>query len=76
VITIVITIVVCIFPLVIKFHYGNNIQKLYRREDEFMAKYGSLVEGLNVHRHGSKVLIFLWMEKLRILWFVSMLVFM
>jgi hypothetical protein len=72
---------VAIFPLVVYLIYTKKQNQKYIRDREqtgkdFMKKFGLIVTGLNVHRYGTKPISYLYLDMLRKLWLVSMLVFM
>ena len=77
-ITVVLVAVVIGLPFFIRFFYGSkrNVDKIWNQEPEFINKFGSIVKPLNMHRHGRRVLSYLYMGMVRKLWLVYMIVFM
>jgi hypothetical protein len=66
------------FPIFTGIFYSNPyvVKSIYYRKPEFMKKYGSLVQELNMHRHGPRVVSYLVVGMFRKLWLVLILVFM
>jgi len=61
VITLVVLLIILTFPFIIMCLYlpKSNFDKILQGDEEFLAKYGSILENLNFARMGKKVLIFI-----------------
>ena len=76
--TIFILIILVGFPITVGILYSRPavFKLVYKRDEIFMNKFGSLIIGLNFHRLGPKVFIYLWATMIRKLWLALTLVFM
>jgi hypothetical protein len=77
-VAVVILVIVIGMPFFVRCFYGNrrNVNKIWNQEPDFMNKYGSIIKPLNMHRHGRRVLSYLYVGMARKLWLVYMIVFL
>ena len=70
-------ILILAFPLFIAVHYNlpNNYKKITQRDEDFLARYGNILNDLNLKRRGRIVFIPVIASFIRKLWLIYMIVF-
>jgi hypothetical protein len=59
-VSLIVLVIIFVFPIILMCLYlpKNNFDKILERDEDFFAKYGSVLENLNFKRMGKKAFIF------------------
>jgi hypothetical protein len=65
------------FPIFVAIFYGlkRNLDRVLRRDENFMSRFGSILEGLNFKRRGRLVLVYVCTTMVMKLWLACIVVF-
>jgi hypothetical protein len=71
----VLAVVMMVFPIFVGIFYSLNFKKIVREDRKFLSKWGSLIEPLNFKRQGKKVIFYPVFSLVRKLIFAATLVY-
>ena len=68
---------IILYPVFVAVFYSRpaNYERIMNYDKEFLARFGSAIEGLNFKRQEKKVLVYLFFTILRRLWLAHIVVF-
>lgn len=76
-VSLIVLVIIFVFPIILMCLYlpKKNFDKILQRDEDFIAKYGSVIENLNFKRMGKKALIFVIFSFIRKLLLIYTTVF-